>query len=231
MAIKLISTRDAARLQGVKVLVYGPSGSGKTRLCSTIENPIIISAEAGLLSLRDYDLPVIEVSTIADVMAAYEYLQTEEGQQFDWICLDSVSEIAEVVLANEKRATKDPRQAYGALFDHMAGLIRAFRDLPRHVYMSAKQDRSRDDLSGTMLYGPAMPGQRLGQNISYWFDEVFALRVERDDEGAVVRFLQTQPDLAYQAKDRSGSLEQFMPPDLAQVASIITDQKEQTNEA
>lgn len=216
MAILLKSTRDIARSNGVKVLVYGQAGAGKTRLCATAPHPIIISAESGLLSLRGTDIPVIEVASIADVHEAYQFLAGPEGAQFETVCLDSISEIAEVVLNHEKKATKDPRQAYGALTEQMTDLLRAFRDLPgRNVYMSAKMERTKDEHTGAVLFGPSMPGQRLGQALPYLFDEVLCLRVEKDAEtGAPVRALQTQPDYQYGAKDRSGVLEPFEAPDL-----------------
>lgn len=224
MAVKLINSRDAARLNGVKVLVYGQAGAGKTMLCATAPNPVIISAESGLLSLRDFDLPVIEVGSIADVHEAYRFLaESDEGAQFATVCLDSISEIAEVVLAAEKKATRDPRQAYGALQEQMAELLRAFRDLPgRNVYMSAKLDRTKDETTGAMFYGPSMPGQRLGQSLPYLFDEVFALRVEKDAEGVPQRWLQTQGDFQYTAKDRSGALAPFEAPNLADIIARIT---------
>lgn len=224
MAIKLTTTRESAKLNGIKCLVYGTAGSGKTTLSSTTGgSPVIISAEAGLLSLRHFDIPVIEVSTIGDVQDAYRFvLESDEARGFDWVCLDSISEIAEVVLAAEKAATKDPRQAYGALQDQMNALIRAFRDLPgRNVLMTAKLERIKDEQSGSMQFGPSMPGQKLGQGIGYYFDEVFALRVEKDAEGQPTRWLQTQPDHNYLAKDRSGALEQFERPELAAIAARI----------
>jgi hypothetical protein len=224
MAVKLVNSRDAARVNGVKILAYGLAGSGKTRLCATAPNPVIISAESGLLSLREFDLPVIEVTTIAQVHEAYQFLaESDEGRQFATVCLDSISEIAEVVLAAEKKATRDPRQAYGALQEQMADLLRAFRDLPgRNVYMSAKLERSKDETTGAMLYAPSMPGQRLGQSLPYLFDEVFALRVEKDSEGQPTRWLQTQADFQYAAKDRSGALDAFEAPDLGAVINKIT---------
>ena len=86
MRIKLTNTRDAARTNGIKVLVYGQAGSGKTSLCATTGGtPIIISAEGGLLSLRASDIPVIEVSSIADVHEAYAFLMGAEGAHFDWV--------------------------------------------------------------------------------------------------------------------------------------------------
>ena len=218
MAIRLTTTRQAATQNGIKVLVHGPAGSGKTVLCGTTEAPtVIISAEAGLLSLRNTDIPVIEVSSIQDVQDAYQFVtEAAEAKDFRWVCLDSISEIAEVCLAAEKKNNKDPRAAYGALQEHMATLIRAFRDLPeKNVYFSCKQVRDKDEAAGTTLYAPSMPGQKLGQGLSYYFDFVFALRVEKDAEGNPYRAIQTARDFNYECKDRSGCLDQFEPPSLS----------------
>ena len=129
MAIVLSSTKQAAEISGLKFLVHGPAGAGKTTLCGTTgESTIIISAESGLLSLRHLDIPVIEVKTLEQLYEAYDYVaNTEEGQAFKWICLDSISEIAEVVLNHEKKNAKDPRQAYGALAEKMTDLCTALR--------------------------------------------------------------------------------------------------------
>lgn len=224
MAIKLTTTAQAARDSGLKLLVHGPAGAGKTTLCATTGEPtVIISAEAGLLSLRGHDIPVIEVGSIEDVHEAYRFVaESADARDFRWVCLDSISEIAEVVLAREKAGAKDPRQAYGALADQMGQLIRAFRDLPgRNVYMSCKQARQQDAASGATLYFPSLPGQMLGQGIAYFFDFVFALRVERDTEGNVSRWLQTGRDFTHEAKDRSGALAMFEPPNLAAIASKV----------
>lgn len=229
MAIKLTTTRQSAADNGVKIMVHGPAGAGKTVLCATTEAPtVIISAEAGLLSLRNTDIPVIEVKTIQDVQDAYQFItEAAEAKDFRWVCLDSISEIAEVCLMNEKNQMVngkkvDPRQAYGALQEHMSHLIRAFRDLPgRNVYFSCKQERIKDEQTGSIFYGPSLPGQKLGQGIAYFFDEVFALRVEKDPEGNPYRALQTGRDFNFEAKDRSGALDPFEAPNLAAIAAKI----------
>ena len=224
MAIKLTSTKDSAALSGLKFLVHGPAGAGKTSLCATTGEPtLIISAESGLLSLRGHDIPVIEVKDLASLYEAYDFAaNSAEGQGYKWICLDSISEIGEVVLNHEKKVAKDPRQAYGALAEKMTDLIRAFRDLPgRNVYFSCKQERAKDEQTGAMLYYPAMPGNMLKQGVGYFFDFVFALRVEKDAEGNPTRWLQTQRDFNYEAKDRSGCLDMFEAPDLAGIASKV----------
>jgi phage nucleotide-binding protein len=224
MAISLKSTKDAA-LDGIKILVHGPAGAGKTSLCATTGAPtLIISAESGLLSLRQFDIPVVEVKSLDQLYEAYDYVANHaDGQAFEWICLDSISEIAEVVLNNEKKTAKDPRQAYGALAEKMTDIIRAFRDLPgRNVYFSCKQERAKDEQSGAMLYFPSMPGNMLKQGVGYFFDEVFAMRVEKDSDGNPARWLQTSRDFNFEAKDRSGSLDMFEAPDLSAIAAKIS---------
>ena len=218
--------------QGVCLLVYGPAGSGKTVLCSTAPSPtLIISAEGGLLSIRESNVSAIEVTSVADIAEIYDHLYKNPGE-FQTVCLDSISEVSEVVLANEKEKTKDPRQAYGTVIDEMMKLLRSFRDLPMDVVMTAKQARIRDEGSGSVLYMPSMVGAKLPQALPYIFDEVFAMRVDKNEEGDTTRWLQTEKDWQYEAKDRSGLLQSFEKADLVHIfnkvktASKATSSKE-----
>jgi hypothetical protein len=95
--------------------------------------------------------------------------------------------------------------------EQVAGLIRSFRDVPKHVYMSAKLDKTQDEM-GRMLYSPSLPGKQMGMQIPYFFDEVLALRVEKDSEGAIQRALMTEGDGLWLAKDRSGKLAPWVSP-------------------
>jgi phage nucleotide-binding protein len=220
MAISIKRTRELAQ-NGVKLLVYGQAGAGKTSLIRTLPNPLVLSAEAGLLSIQDADLAYIEIKTIEDLREAYSYIVGEGSASFESIALDSISEIAEVILNAEKKATKDPRQAYGAMQEQVSDLIRAFRDIPgKHVYMSAKLEKSQDEM-GRLLYAPSMPGNKTGQQLPYFFDEVLALRVERDAEGNVQRALMCDSDGLWQAKDRSGKLAAWEAPDLGAIIEKI----------
>ena len=219
MTINITTTLSSAK--HIKCLVYGESGMGKTVLCSTTPNPIIISAEAGLMSLSGKDIPVIEVHTIQDVQEAYEYV---EGSEYETVCLDSISEIAEVILEEEKKLVKDGRKAYAKLADAMIPFIRNFRDLEgKHVYFTAKQRRLEDKNSGIVSYVPSLPGRLLPDNIEYFFDIVMCMRVGEDDEGDKYRYLMTQPDGIYKAKDRSGKLDVIERPDLGLIFNKIVE--------
>ena len=217
MAISLKSTLGGSA-NGVKMLVYGQAGSGKTSLIPTLPSPVILSAEGGLLSIAGHDLPFIEIADLATLHEAYAWLTgSDEAKQFKSVALDSISEIAEVVLNAEKKATKDPRAAYGAMQEQVTDIVRAFRDLPgRHVMFTAKVEKATDE-QGRILYAPAMPGNKLAQQLPYFFDEVFALRIERDADGGHQRAIMAEGDGLWQAKDRSGKLDAWEAPHLGAI--------------
>lgn len=221
MAINLRSTKGL-HANGVKLLVYAQAGAGKTSLIPTLPNPVVLSAEGGLLSIADADVPFVEVSSYDTLMEAYRWVtESDEAKHFESIALDSISEIAEVVLNHEKKIAKDPRQAYGAMQEQMADIIRAFRDISgKHIYFTAKCEKTADE-SGRILYAPAMPGNKTGQQLPYFFDEVLALRVEKDAEGVAQRALMCDSDGIWQAKDRSGKLDTWEAPDLGAIIAKI----------
>lgn len=222
--MRFTTANDASLSAGIKSLVYADSGIGKTSLMATLPQPVLISNESGALSLRSknmekiwgagnplicYNMPIIEVNTVEDLTDAHRWCtESNEAKAFQSIGMDSISEIAEVVLNNAKRQVKDPRQAYGELIEKMEQVIRSFRDLQdKHVLLSAKQEPMKDELTGVIKYGPSMPGAKLGQKLPYFFDEVFRLGIGQTPQGEKYRFLQTQPDLQFTAKDRSGALD------------------------
>jgi phage nucleotide-binding protein len=217
MAIQLKNTKDY-HLNGIKVLVYGQAGAGKTCLIPTLPNPVVISVEGGLLSISEANIPYIAISTIEELQEAYEYVKNSDYQS---IALDSISEIAEVILNSAKKTVKDPRQAYGEMQEKITDIIRMFRDIEgKHIYFSAKLEKTQDE-TGKILNSPSMPGNKVGQSLPYFFDEVFALRVEKDEQGNNVRVLQTNIDGIWQAKDRSGKLDMYEKCDLSEIIKKI----------
>ena len=223
-----ITTTDAISADhGVKLLLYGRAGVGKTWLARTVPRPLVVSAESGLLSLRDTSIPVTKVTTVEELNAVYIWLTTaKEAKHFQTIYIDSISEIGEIVLTNAKKLVKDPRQAYGELIDKMTMVIKAFRDLPNyHVVMVAKQEMHKDEVNGTVSYGPSMPGSKLSLQLPYHFDEVLRLGINTHPKGGTYRFIQTEPDFQYEAKDRSGALAPVEPPDLGAIFNKILTKK------
>lgn len=219
MSVRIKSTKDV-RVHGIKCCVYGDAGVGKTVLSSTAPNPIIISAEHGLLSLADSDVPYIETTSLKDVDAAYKHCVKSD---YDTICIDSMTEVAEVLLADLKKEatntgkTVDPRKAYANLADAAVAMIRKFRDLPgKNVVFICRMIRKEDD-SGVVTFEPNMPGRLLPYNLPYMVDELFVMKMDRKGK----RFLQTAFDRKFPAKDRSGKLEAEEQPNLTAIFNKI----------
>lgn len=239
MPLQWGQTSRLAVAHGAKVLVYSEAGAGKTILCATAPRPVILSAESGLLSLSPqnitrvygagrpditYDIPVLEIGTIQQLVEAYQMFANPANRMREHcqtLCLDSLSEMAERMIASLKLSYKDPRQAYGELIDRMLEVVRNFRDLPGYnVYMSAKMEYAKDEATGAMKFTASMPGTKLGPQLPYLFDEVFRLG-RGEAQGIRYRFLQTDGDSQYVGKDRSGALAFMEEPHLGKVFDKI----------
>ena len=220
MTVEIKSSRH--KLHYVKLCVYGQAGVGKTVLCATAPKPLIISAEAGLLSLADRDVDIIEITSLGELREAFAIAQKAEHET---ICIDSISDVAEQVLdlkmdelekaAKETGKLMDPRQGYGKLAIEMMRLTRAFRNLNKHIIFTAKLGSIEDDLK--IKYGPMLPGKQYTQNLPYLMDLLFAMRIDKEGN----RYLQTQPDIQWSAKDRSGKLDKAEKPDLSQLFTKV----------
>ena len=204
------STQGQGKAHGIKACVYGKAGMGKTFLATTCEAPMVIMTEPGLLSLRRYNIPFIEARTVSDLHKVADWMAgSREARKFNTFFLDSLSETVEIVLAAERLRVgmKEPRKAYNELLIISLDLIRRFRDLVGpNVIFTAKQEYSQDD-TGAIMYRPKFPGQQLGIDAPYFFDELWQLHLHTHANGVTERAFRCHPTNQFEAKDRSGSLD------------------------
>ena len=118
--------------------------------------------------------------------------ELKNWNKFDTLCIDSLSEVAEVCLLEQKEKFKDGRKAYSQMADEMLERIRNLISIPgKNLYCICKQKKMQDD-DGKILFSPDVPGNTFAQKIPYYFDEVFAFRWLKDPEtGEMKRMLQT----------------------------------------
>lgn len=207
--IVIRNTADYGISQGMKVMVYGRAGTGKTRLMSTAPGPIVLSAESGILSLRQYGIPYIPIYDITSFREAARWcFSSVEARNFATFGIDSSSEIAEQILGFEKGRNKDPRKAYGETADQMMFILRQFRDWQGpNVYFTAKQEQ--ENVNGALYCRPSMPGRQLPDQVPYFPDEIWQLLVGKDNAGAEMTYLRCRADAYNEAKDRSGQLNEY----------------------
>lgn len=231
MTVKIESIFNTVSATGIKALIYGRAGSGKTVLCSTAPKPLIISAEDGLLSIKkviedkraagqpNYDLPAIRVTSLKDLNETYNWIVSDKAaRQFQTFCLDSISEIAETIIATEKRKSSNIQQAYGYVADEIIELFRRFRSIKGpNVIFIAKEATEKIGINGKTRVGPLLVGKQLPAATPYLFDLTLNLFIGQDETGKEFRALKTQLDSETEAKDRSGRLAPIEYPDLTYI--------------
>lgn len=151
----------------LKALIFGPYGSGKTHFLGTAqEDPrtfpaIYLDFEGGDQTLAGLDIDEARVRTWDDFNSVYDGLSKGEGG-YRTILLDSLSEthIFALMEINETQGRDDVLQIqdYGKASIQMRRLIRLFRDLPYHVFMTA-QDKTDKEARVGNVKKPALAGQ------------------------------------------------------------------------
>lgn len=85
-------------------LIFAESGTGKTVLCGTAPRALFLTVEAaGTESAKMFGSEADEwvIDTKQDLDAAYEYFSKGSGcRDYDWVILDSLSEIEDMFWAN-----------------------------------------------------------------------------------------------------------------------------------
>lgn len=240
MGLRITSTRSSG-VNNIKILIYGKAGVGKTTLASTIGEPaLIISAEAGLLSLSGHDIDVVDISVddrgeslpkekrIDRLGEVYKFLLTEEARsKYKWIFVDSITEISQNMvekLQQDFPDSKDTLRLYGENSKRMRSLIKTFRDLPYYSVVFTALLEDEKDENGRRIAGVSMVG-KIADQIAGFLDIVCLMTMVKNENGEFERKLITEPAESFVAKDRSGRLEKLEEPNLGLIAKKIRSQK------
>jgi len=228
MALKQICVETNSRFLA---LVIGQSGIGKTSLIRSIaeDEPVfVVSAEAGLLCVRDLveskRVQGVEVSSFADLSEVFSFLASPAASAFKWVFIDSLTEISARCLEAVKikfPSRSDSFPMWEFYNSQMTALIKAYRDLPMfNVVFTALHSEEKDDQNRRYI-GPLLTGKALKEMIASWFDLVLYMVSLPDKEGKEQRCFITSPYTCWPAKDRSGKLAVVEAPHLGQIESKI----------
>jgi AAA domain len=198
-----------AQLYGVKMLAYGGPGTGKTPLVQTAPYPVVMATEPGLLSLRNTNVPVWEAYTYPRMIEFYRWLlQSSEARQFQTVCIDSVSQMAEQRLNELWPQAKDKRQAYGEMSRNIMEILTGiYYARYMHVYLIAKQGEL--DINGVSRVRPFFPGQDLNVKVPHLYDLVLHVEYLPDPTGKTQRVFRTRDNYYTTARDRTGTLDEI----------------------
>lgn len=213
----LVPLSQCAKQYGVKCLAHGGPGTGKTPLLKTAPRPIVLLSEPGAMSVRDaHNIPAHEAYTVKAIKEFFDwFFSSHESRNFDTLIWDSVSQAAEIVLSEEMPKHKDPRKAYGemsrTMMDWCSGV---YFQQQKHAYLTSKQIIA--PIGGVATRKYFFPGQDLNVKIPHLYDEILCVGhfIIPGAGPNPIRAIQCQPSFDVVARDRSGKLAQYEPPDL-----------------
>lgn len=215
--IEIRNTADLSFKPTLNMLVYGEPGTGKTVFGATAPRPLIVDAEAGVLSIREKGVDVMAVRNFNDLRELLAWVKIPENNaKYDTIVLDSITEVMKKVV-DEVRGNKErpTMQDWGTIISKTEGLLRMLRDLDKNIIVTALVSEEKDD--NRIVKRPAVNGNSLPELMCSFMDIVGYMDVEKVAEGSERR-IWTQPHLNYYAKDRSGKLANpIVAPDFTQI--------------
>lgn len=218
-----------AQRYGVKSVIFGAPGSGKTPLLITAPRPVLLVTEPGMLSMRSSNVPAFEAYSPALIAEFFDWMfKSKETSNFDTLCIDSISNVAEIILADELIKTKHGLKAYGNMSERVMKICNDLYYMPqKHIVITAKQalvENGKQMLmqNGEILYEPVMqkrpffPGKDLNIKVPHLFDNVMHLaETSVPGQPKPVRALRTKEIAEVFARDRLGNLQELEPADLS----------------
>lgn len=197
MSLIVSKTNDRSIALRRNTLLIGHAGAGKTKQCANMQSyygkGLILSGEAGLLSLGDVEIDYIAFTSFngkhdpANGVFSFTGLCREIAKPefassgYNWLAVDSLTELADMAYieaeANAptgKSGQRDGFAVWGEYGRLMVGAIKFVRDLKINVLVTAlvKEDTDPD---GRTIYLPLVKGNALQRQIPGIFDNVFAL--------------------------------------------------------
>lgn len=214
---------EFAQTFGAKCLIYGPAGSGKTPIINTAPRPLLLACEPGLLSMRNSNVPTFAAPTSDKVDEFFTWLfGSNEAKNFDTICIDSSSEMAEnKVRELESGKSKSGNKVHGlAAYGEMAKWIMPHMETLyytryKHTYIIAKQEII-STIQGPYKR-PYYPGKYLPVQMPHKFDCILHLDIQNVPGRGQVQAFRCIGSIDTMARNRTGTLDEFEPPDFSHI--------------
>jgi len=213
-------------MDGIKILIYGASGVGKTTQLGEIEGKVLIlSAESGLLVLKDKQIDVIDIDSVEKLGNVYLAVKNKE-LDYETICIDSLSEIGDMVV-NELEQDEyygNPSNTFKLWMEYtkrMINIVKLFRDLKGvNVVFTALSESV--EYNGMVKFMPQIPAKKAQSKLVSLFDEVYYYDTNSDGE----RIIHTSDTAMYAGKSRAGLEETMVVSDKANLGTIIKNLKD-----
>jgi phage nucleotide-binding protein len=220
-------------------LIYAPSGVGKTVLAGTAPKNLILSVEAaGTESAKAFGSDADEwiMDSWEDVKEAHDWIKKEGHKEYDWVTVDSITEMEEMCwkdhLASIGKQFEARIQDYGIVDRKIKNMVDSFNRLPINVLYTAQQaahtteDEDGDEILKVLpAIGRAKGGYPLSNLLCGKVTLVGLLTVaeDEDNEDEEYRRLWVHGGDRWIAKDRHDAFGKVIDrPNIAEMNEAVT---------
>jgi len=211
----------------VNYIIYGESGVGKTSLVKQFpsENSLVLSAEDGLLSIKDHSVDYVNVKSLEDVKEVIKTIVTKEHK---YIFIDSITELSQnhysyllkkygkIASDNGKDVSSYGLKIWGDFGNDFSDVFKELRRLEKTV-VALCLEKEKENEVGKKVSMPDIYG-KTAERIIAWFDECFRMMVKGDKR----IFLTEKTEISW-AKDRSSKLEKVVDANLLEIHKKIIE--------
>jgi phage nucleotide-binding protein len=212
MALTIENTSTEKIEPRLKVLIYGNPGVGKTSLAVSSGETLLVDVENGgaLLGLRGIKVDRVKLSSWSETK---EVLELCRSGKWKTVAIDPIGELLDKLLQELRlsgyganKGDSLSLQGWGVAKEKFRQLMRSFRDLDMNVIFVAHSSEKKEEEA--TLVRPKLQAS-LDEDVCGMMDVVGYLKMEKADKKRVRR-LYTQPTEKYYAKDRTGSLPEYI---------------------
>lgn len=221
--MKIVKSDDPQVKPSIIMMVYGAGGVGKTTFSSTAPKPLLVDCENGskYFGLRGIKMDVAKIGTWSDMEGLFDIAKSGD---YETIVIDPIGELMEklkrfmIAKGDKKLVQSDgsPSMAgWGWLKDTMRSTIKILRDSGANLLLIAHVEEKMDE---EKLVKRPMIMTKISDELVNMVDIVGYMTVISDPDTGEKRIIIVDPASdKYVAKDRTGQLGKYIPPNFKEI--------------
>jgi phage nucleotide-binding protein len=212
MSLNIQKATEVAKTDGLTILLYAEAATGKTSFLGTLPGKVlVIDFEKGTMPLNK--CKNVDIVRVKDDFSNWKDIcEFVEGKNdYDWICLDSASDLYTHMMLRYGAAGKNDGvnslQDYGRAYNKIKMYMRFFRDLRalgKNVVVTALEtlinEQQSDGLTVNRVY-PDLPHKITGDIVAL-FDIVARIEISEKKDSIGKRYLRLDKSPKIMAKNR-----------------------------